>query len=355
MSLTRRLYRFDEVRSAFLYSIKSKRFSETIFWLDELEDSFYSNEARRLLFLAWILQVGFARVSWLLEWSKNGSTREGRLRLCWQLMKCQEQDSSLWLLLWSAVCQKEGENSADTLETKWAQASGLYDEHFWEKMLDSTEDESICTLFEQLQTSMNTYSIVAKCTSFAITECLKKIPKSSWMPLSTLEPVDLLKERESWRSGNLRKDRLFSIPYDCLFGMTWRGSGHSTEDALKNLSLAEFLKSVCWRNILKPFLNPEGTDWKSDEELELFWDTYFGLCDIPDEWNKQDRNKSHGPGVTHPGASIARWWKSWIPPDHIVVCEQSCTTINKKIQELHGTLNGTSILDTLLEMYKQLG
>ena len=354
MSLTRRLYRFDEVRSAFLYAIKSKRFSEAFFWLDELEDSLYSGEARRLLFLAWFLQVGLGRISWLLEWSTNGHTREGRLRLCWQLMKCQERDSSLWLLSWSPVCQDNALDLVGTLETKWAHTCRLEEETFWEHVLESTEEEAICSLFEQLQTSMNSYASFAKCTALAISECVNKLPKTTWAPLSELEPTDILQERASWRSGNLRTDRLFSIPYECLFGMTWRGSGYSTEEELNILSLAGFLKSPCWKNILKPFLNVEGTGWKSDEELEIFWDTYFGPCDIPDEWSHKDRYKSHGTGVTHPGVSLGRWWKHWIPSDHLFVWGTSHTAILKKINEYTGQLQGKSILDTLLEMYKQL-
>jgi hypothetical protein len=356
MSLTRRLYRFDEVRSAFLYAIKSRRFSEAIVWLDELEDSLYSGEARRLLLLAWILQVGLAKLSWLVEWSNNGHTREGRIRLCWQLMKCQERDSSIWLLLWSLPCKEEDQTLVGSLEQKWAQAMQLEEEIFWEQMLESTEEEAICTIFEQLQTSMNSYSVFAKCTALAVTECLNKLPKTTWTPLSDSEPSDLLNERKGWKTGNLRTDRLVSVPYDCLFGMTWRGSGNSTEEELKNLSLTEFLKSPCWRSILKPFLNLEGTGWKSDEELGLFWDTYFNFIksDHPDEWSKQDRNKSHGTGVTHPGASLSRWWKNWIPSEHLFIWGKTQITIHKKIQNLNGMLNGASILDTLLEMYKQL-
>jgi hypothetical protein len=39
--------------------------------------------------------------------------------------------------------------------------------------------------------------------------------------------------------------------------------------------------------------------WHSDDKMEEFYDQYFP-DDIPDEWSKEDKLKSHGDGVLGP-------------------------------------------------------
>jgi hypothetical protein len=350
MSLTRRLYRLDEVRAALLHSLKAKRLYEAVFWLKELEDSCYSGEARRLLLVSWLMNIGILRLSWLHAWSQAGDTREGRLRLCWQLIKCQEQDSSLWLLLWAGALDTSG---ASSLVSQWRYVSTLEEEDVWGHLFEQTDDERICSILEALQVDMKTYSLYAKCIGYALVYSGSLLPSSTWSPLSEKEPSDLLATIQSWTERITVKDaRIYSIPYDCLFAMTWRGTGVDTTDDLRTVNLESFWKSAIWKPLVKGY-SVSATEWTSDEALETFWDTEFKGCDIPDEWSKQEQEQSHGRGVTFPDGPLARWWKIWIGPDHRLIWGISKRCVETHIGTISGNFGGASVLDKLLQLYKE--
>lgn len=312
MSLTKRFYRLDEVRSAFLYCLKQRRFNETIFWLRELEDSCYGGEARRLLFVSWFICIGLARVSWLSEWSTEGSTREGRLKLCWQLMRCSERDSSLWWLVWCG--SMEIKHGLSNLLDKWR----------------ARQYGSCSIKFND----MRGYSILAEATQCAL-GCIV-IPKSSYAELSKNEPVDLQKMLQEWSED----ERLYEIPFGCLYGMTWRGCGGDTTDEINECSLT----SPYWKAIAV---------FTTDSEKEEFYDTYFPN-DIPDEWSLKEKLKSHGPGVDCTGgAPLSRWWKNWIPEDHLWIWGKPIRICWDWVLGQRADVEA-SILDRLLLIYKSI-
>ena len=255
MNLTKRLYRLDEVRSAFLFCLKCRRFNEAIFWLKELEDTFLGRDVRRLLLVSWSMNVGLARLAWLKEWSIGSLTAEGRLRLCWQLLRCSERDSSIWYLLWSGVVSV---NKGHILVDKWRTTRGNKD--FWSKINHPFS--------ESLQHDMKTYETFSK----AIACCLDcTFPKSTWAPMSVEEPIDLAKIIDTWNKLSIRKGRVYEIPYSCLWGMTQRGLGIDTSDELNNFNVSV---SPYWRRM-------SDGNWISDDVKELFFDTHFS-DDIPD-------------------------------------------------------------------------
>jgi hypothetical protein len=312
MNLTKRLYRLDEVRAAFLFCLKNRRFNEGIFWLKELEDSFYGGEARRLLLVSWSMNIGLSRLVWLYEWSKNSRDREGRLRLCWQLLRCSERDSSLWWLLWSGVVpMKYGTSS---LVDRWNNICSLED--FWDKI-----DPHPC--LEALKTDMKAYDIFARAVACSLS-C--KVVAASMAPLSIEEPIDLRKTISEWDTLSIRKGRLYTIPYGCLYGMTMRGSGENTTDEINNFKMSE---SPYWRRIVE-FYTKDGA-WISDDAKEIFFDKYFPE-DIPDEWSLAEKHLSHGPGVSN-GGNFARWWSVWVCEKHDLIWGDSICKINEWIKE----------------------
>ncbi len=279
MRLTKHLYRFEEVRSALLYTIRCRRHIEALFWLEELECSCYSGEARRLLFVAWFLFIGVTRMSWLASWSELATTREGRRQLCAQLCSCSERDGSLWVLVVSNTLP------ATTLPAK-------------------QKDPRIPPILAALQTDMKGYALFAKAAAFGIETWWKQIPQISWAPLSTTNRFT--EEVETWNSLSMRKRRIYAIPYDCLFGMCWRGIGGDTTDELRNLTRELFQASPYWK--------PRAV-WETDDELEEFYETYFP-DDIPDEWSREDQEKSHGaPGFGTVDSPLGRWWRNWVPEE----------------------------------------
>jgi hypothetical protein len=343
---TRRLYYVDEVRSAFLYCIKNRRILETFFWLEELEDSNYGAEARRLLFLAWMMWIGISSTEWLYQWSVT-SSREGRLNLCWKLLRLSCRDSSIWNLLWTPFISNTVKQSE--LLQDWNSMIKIESNDFWEQIVNSSESEKLDSIYEALQSNMKYSSIFAKCSAFVLMICDKKglLPKDCWKELSTKE-YDELQEIKIWNSlDTIRKERIYSIPYDCLFGMTWRGTGVCTLENLCNLTYNDLKQSPAWKTLCKA---------ESDEDLELFWDTYFpwSSCDHPDEWSLADKKKSHGEGSTGSTASLERWWRNWSIQDSLLKDSIPEYWLKKFIEGLSGNVDGKSVFDRLVQMYETL-
>jgi len=62
--LTRHFYRFDEVQSALIISIKKKRYLQIAFWTQELIDSELYDELFQTLYIAWIYFIGIESLEW---------------------------------------------------------------------------------------------------------------------------------------------------------------------------------------------------------------------------------------------------------------------------------------------------
>lgn len=343
---TRRLYYIDEVRSAFLFSLKNRRVQEAFFWLQELEDSNYGAEVRRLLFLGWLMWIGISSTEWLYKWSKSYS-REDRLNLCWKFLRLSCRDASIWNLLWSSLIPKTIKESE--LVGGWNSILALESNDFWEKIVNSSESEKLDSIYEALQMNMKYCEIFAKCSAFVLMSCDKKglLPKDCWKELSNKE-YEELQEIESWKKiSNIRKARLYSIPYDCLFGMTWRGTGVCTLDNLRSLTYNDLKQSPSWKLYCKG---------ETDEDIELFWDGHLPwiTCDHPDEWSLADQKKSHGDGSTGTTASLERWWRNWCIQDSILKDSIPEYEIKKYIQNLPGNTDGKSVFDRLVQMYETI-
>lgn len=314
MSLTKRLYRLDEVRAALVFCIKSRRLYEACFWLRELEDSDQGSEARRVLFLSWFLINGLANCSWLRAWSSMADTSEGRLKLCWQLCRCSERDTSLWWLLCAGAVYDAGfpKEQLSAVFDRWRSSYHLDHEEFWQPLVDASEIERLDEILEGLQTDMRKYSLYARLAGLVLVVSQKHIPKSSWGQLSQEEPIELAAKLAEWEvPTNVRAARIMAIPEGCLYGITWRGCGGDTRPELMSLSIKGFQKSAHWKQKLDSYAT--GGQWNSDDAIEEFYDTEFAGCDIPDEWSMRDRETSHG---TYPlingSAPLWKWWNSWI-------------------------------------------
>jgi hypothetical protein len=336
MTLTRRLYRFDEVRAALLWCLLRRRVQEAGFWLQELEDSLYGGEARRVLLLAWTLFGGLRNMSWLLAWASEGSTREGRRLLAYQLMKFDgAKDSSIWCLLWSvAVCEK----GIGRIWWEWRVMCCIEDPvEFWQPLVDGSEDERLDVILEALQQDMKSYTLIARCIACVVSVCWKALPSASWGKLVEAVPEHMA---ESSMSQSIREARLYEIPWDCLFGMCWRGLGGTTD--LIALSLKDLQGSPCW----KVAATVAAT---SDDMLEEFWDTTFKGCDIPDEWSVADRRKSHGE-ASGPGP-LSRWWRNWVCGDRMSIFGKDYDGMIAWIREQR-IEGGLPIMERLLGLYK---
>lgn len=346
MTLTKRLYRIDEVRAAFLYCLRSRRLSEAMFWLHELEESLYGGEARRLFFVAWFLFVGLSNLSWIEAWSLEGNTVAGRRRLCWQFIRLSTRDSSLWWLLVSTPHVSPSSRLAEV----WRSKCTLEGEDFWQELVDASTETRIDTILEAFQLDLQRFSLLGKLAGLALLSL--QTDKTAWCPLSQNDPGPLLVFDDP---ENLRRSRLYEIPSLCLYGMSWRGRGADTTFDLHHLSLTTLQSSPYWRHRLTGSVDTSG-QWVSEEQMELFWDTHFPwiACDHPDEWSEADRKKSHGEGIDCTrGAPLWRWWKLWIPQEHRWFWGQQKRESWKWVQDQRAD-EGDIVLQRIVEFYKDL-
>jgi hypothetical protein len=321
MSLTKRLYKLDEVRAALIFCIRTKRIQESQFWLRELEESLYGNDARRVLFIAWFLFVGLENLTWLYEWSLHSKSSEGRQRLCWQLCKLSERDGSLWWIL----CAGTMIDYTGTTVQEWKTVCHLDGEDFWQGIVDASTDERLDSILEGLQDDMRSYSLMAKLTGHLV------IRYQKWGTLSVITP-DIV-----YQEGNLREQRAYKIPEGCLYGMTWRGRGGDSTEELRDLSLETLKASPYWRRLC---------------DSEEFWDTYFPWTSVdhPDEWSLADREKSHGGPLRCVGNPLWRWWKGWIPEQRRLWGKQK-DAVWAWVQNQNIEIN---VLDRIPELYQKM-
>jgi len=341
MSLTKRLYRIDEVRAAFLYSLKQQLYNESIFWLRELEDSRFGGEARRLLLISWSMNIGIRRISWFITWANTSFTRDGRLNLCWQLLHCSERDSSIWLLLWAGIASID--TGYNAVVDRWKSVCHLEEEEFW---MQCRHESILKHAMESLQQDMRSYNIIARAIAIML-EC--RLPKTTWNLISFPESANLQSILDNWDKLDGRTGRVYEIPYDCLYGMTHRGSGGNTMEEIYTLSALP--NSPYWKQIIQTYKD-ENDEWITPEIHEAFYTKHF-IDDIPDEWSLKDQKKSHGEGVNcSQGAPLYKWWRNWMSKEHLYIWGKQYDYITKEwFLGQRADTDGT-ILDRIYIAYK---
>jgi hypothetical protein len=96
--------------------------------------------------------------------------------------------------------------------------------------------------------------------------------------------------------------RMYSVPFAALYG-TKRGLSLCSEYHIHGLYDIEKAIKGCpfWDSLLKEYQR-QGK-WVSDDAMESFYEEYFP-DDIPDEWSKEEKMKSHGQGLLNKGEKM---------------------------------------------------
>jgi hypothetical protein len=114
-----------------------------------------------------------------------------------------------------------------------------------------------------------------------------------------------------------RKARVLSIPMDCLYGKTKRGTMTFQENNLHELYDPDYIveNSTAFEGIEELYGSMD--DFKiqdtSVRNYEDFMEWYFP-DDIPDEWSLPDQQKSHGIGVNQSvdKPNVRRYFNRWV-------------------------------------------
>jgi len=126
---------------------------------------------------------------------------------------------------------------------------------------------------------------------------------SSQAPIETIVQKEVQEAIDDWKSEtSMRKRRVIKPRSEALLYLTDRSeqTPYVSSEPDIQLGLLDTLKSSeYWACILEHYMTEGLCDWKSDEHLESFYETYFP-DDIPDEWSLQSREMSHGRGLGKP-------------------------------------------------------
>jgi hypothetical protein len=323
-SLTKHLYRKDEVISSLRWSIITHNITETAFWTIELFESSLVQECTELLETIWFYNIGFG--SWfalrlILSIYENGDiSQEDLLAITCAFAKRRICDSTVFHLLlrgsiataskqpWipafphateyqtvqQAVldCLKRGK-----LQEAWLLGCALLEHEQWSLL------EGLATDLGRLE-ELNIIKELRECRqeSLAAAYVLVSLDHITWMQsqqaLDNTIPKEVMQAIDDWKMPGLsmRKRRAIKPKPEALL-LTARSTQtpyESSEPQIQGGLLEALLVSEYWSPILEPYM-VEG-HWKTQRHKELFYDTHFPN-DIPDEWSLADREKSHGRGL----------------------------------------------------------
>lgn len=339
MSLSRHFYALDEVHSALQYSSTRNDRAETLFWCNELLRSGCVSETISTLLESWLWNKGPFCLSWILHaFSTLGGdecSEEDVLLSAYQLscVSYLKRDHSLWSILalhaLNVPCDRVGPKTiphpfTDDREIyliraivqgraycAWCMAQQME----WDRVQTILTWYSSCTslktclrYFEEYEKLLGyrtpEYDTVFRCLS-VITICLSPSQQEeSFRPLPSCIDASQI---DHWDSLLGTKARVYSIPQSALYGRTLRGRMRWTQSTVSQLNDIEPHLIGCpfWEEAISEYgtILKSTILWNSDDDREAFYQRYFP-DDIPDEWTKSEKAKSHGEGILGPTESL---------------------------------------------------
>ena len=365
MPLTRHFYEADEVQSALYYSAARRDVKECEFWCHEMLCSGYESEAISVLFESWLFQRGPFCMSWLLQMGPilqaDTVTHENIMGAALTLSSYSEWDNSLWTILTANI------SMADRVTAKtppfvpagcseevlylyraiyqgkacsaWIMAKRL--PNIWPLLREygshiSVEYEACFAILERYETLLgyksDTYDTIILCIAVLMLCLSNKKRVTSFM-------IRPLPSRMLTIPVGKKAARLYSIPSVALYG-TKRGTTLCSEYHIHGLYDIEKAIKGCpfWDDALKEYQR-QGK-WVSNDALEAFYDEYFP-DDIPDEWSKEEKMKSHGQGLLNKGEkmTLARYAR-------IHFTKPSRLAFTVKVRKLDG-IEGCCVVDAI--------
>ena len=343
MSLSRHFYALDEVHSALQYSSTRNDRAETLFWCNELLRSGCVSETISTLLESWLWNKGPFCLSWILHaFSTLGGdecSEEDVLLSAYQLscVSYLKRDHSMWSILslhaLNVPCDRVGPKTIPhpftddqeiylvraivqgraycawcmVQQMKWDRVRAIltwYIDH-----MSFTSLKTCLSCFEEYEKLLGyrapEYDTVFRCLS-VITICLSPSQQEeSFRPLpSSLDDPSRI---DHWNSLLGTKARVYSIPQSALYGRTLRGRMRWTQSTVSQLNNIEPHLIGCpfWEEAISEYgtILKSTILWNSDDDREAFYQRYFP-DDIPDEWTKSEKAKSHGEGILGPTESL---------------------------------------------------
>lgn len=399
MPLSRHFYSLEDVQASLMYTAINNKPSEALFWCQELILSGCHTEAISTLFQAWLWNKGASRLTWLISAWKTLASDELNvselLLSTYQLANSSYSysDNSLWNILILTI--KNPNQMPDRVTRKTPPCIPFTDEkeiyfvraiyqgkaqsawwisqyinttRVWEILtwfsnniyINYTNEYKTCLEafknYEKLlgYTSVE-YDIITRCAA-VLSLCIQpNLQEKSFKSLDSSISEQDLQMLDDLEILEGRKDRrLYTIPKECLYGTTLRGRTKWSQNNFIQLNNIEKYLVGCpyWDEVLSEYaiINDQNEiDWLTEDKMEEFYEKYFP-DDIPDEWLKNDKLKSHGDGVLSPTekptiAKYSRMFLSKMPR----LAWNTSKTVNSYLDTLD--MNDCSVENTI-KLYK---
>ncbi len=344
MPLTRHFYEADEVQSALYYCASRRDLKECEFWCHEMLCSGYESEAVSTLFESWLWQRGPFCMSWLIDvgpilhQKRSGLqplgadtvTHEDIMGAASLLSSFGEWDNSLWSVLTcdlSAVDRVTPKTPAFVPVGCSDKVLYLYRAIYQGKacsawaivqiMVKHLAKEKICSLLKEYGSHVSAENAVC----FMILQNYEKLlgyKSDAYDTVILCMAVLMLCLSDKKRGTSFMRRvvpprmltipvgtkaaRMYSVPSVALYG-TKRGLSLCSQYHIHGLYDIEKAIKGCpfWDSLLKEYQR-QGK-WVSDDAMEAFYEEYFP-DDIPDEWSKEEKMKSHGQGLLNKGEKM---------------------------------------------------
>jgi hypothetical protein len=354
MALSRHFYSIDEVQCALMHTTSRNLYNESVFWCKELLLSGCIAETISVLFQSWLWNTGPLRAKWLIDaWNTLTSDEVSEYNIvlsAYQLsnINYKHRDSSLWNILLltgtnpnkmpDRITKKIPKSMPSDFDSKekyfvsamyqnkarcaWWISQFIETERVWELLkwystyLRSKYDNQYTTCRDALYNyqmllgyKSEEYDKITRCVAILLHSIPYTFQDSSFKDQVADIDIDTSKFYNQISSHiGYKSSRLFSIPSACLYASSLRGRMRWTHNNHIQLNNIEKYLVECpfWNEELTKYASISEGDiqWNSYDSMEEFYNKYFP-DDIPDEWDMNEKNKSHGDGLLGPVENLS--------------------------------------------------
>jgi hypothetical protein len=317
---SRHFYKTEDVKAALQHSIHTKKPYEAVFWAKELNDINDINDInlKETLFISWFYSIGLSNINCI----KN--IRNSNDETIFQMASIKSNHSILPYMLVNGTLDKVYKMKKSMVKLSNALKQDDPNIDIWirntlyGKFLESWQASLIIWDHDSFSSIIQTFVITKFDNPTHILDIIDTIygfefvniiyrrcaiigvlcmPDVESVPF-TLIPADFNLYLEYLKSVyGKRKGRYFSLPTECFYGKTKRGTMLKNESNITELyKIDNIIKNQSiYEEIIKVFDTYEKFK-EIDDEYERFFEYYFP-DDIPEEWSLAEQQKSHGNGI----------------------------------------------------------
>lgn len=348
--ITRHFYKIEDASAALQYAIHKKKPYEAVYYAKELFE--YKDVLQKTLFMSWFYSIGLSDINYI-KYIKNPS-----LEFVFKMASSESRNSTLFYMFMNGALHKEYKTKKSLIKLSksliqenqdidaWIRNT-LFNKYLesWQISLKIWDDDSFIPMVHQfIITKFDNPTLIQEMIEYiyeiesvdilyrrcAIIGILCMNDSDINTSVDKSVTCDLNLYLEYWNSVyGKRKGRIYTLPNECFYGKTKRGTMKKDETNIEELY--DPIRLIQNQSIYKEILNVFETfeAFQNDyNQYEAFFDYYF-CDDIPDEWSLEQQMKSHGYGILEKDEkpNLQKYIDTWIDnkaknyidnPSHII-------------------------------------